>query len=134
MLDGVDGSRAHAAAGRHSCDQQRVDSQRGQRRGERGSEERARILLREYGFAALRANAWREIRERRARAALEDFQRRHLAEEHATVATAILIGEIRMQDWDACAAAETEQLLAAATSVFSRRASVERRVGTACTP
>src|SRR6185436_8030863 len=126
MLDSVDGSRAHAAAGRHSGNQERVDTERSQCGGERRSEECARILLRDHDLAALRANARSKLTERRARAALEDFQRGHFAEEHAAVATAILVSEIGMQDRDAGVTRESEQFLAPTTYILRARPGIER--------
>ena len=45
VLAGVDASRADTAAGRHTGDDQRVDTVRRQRRRQRGTEKRTRILL-----------------------------------------------------------------------------------------
>ena len=53
VLNCVDGGCAHAAAGRHAGDEKSVDAECGQRRGECGPEERARVLLREDDFAGL---------------------------------------------------------------------------------
>ncbi len=101
VLAGVERAGAHAAAGADPGDQDRVHAERGQRRGERRAEEGAGVLLGDHGLAGRRLEPFGEGRELRVAAGLEAGEGRHLAVEHAAVATARLVRDVRVQDRDA---------------------------------
>jgi hypothetical protein len=61
---------------------------------------------------------------------LEAAERRHLAEEDAAVATALLERDVGMHDRDAGLATGLQQRHAVGARLLDRRAAVERRAGT----
>jgi hypothetical protein len=110
MLAAVHYRGPDAAASRHPGDQHRVDAQRGQRRRQRGAEERTGVLLGDDDFARLRLQAVSEPDQLRIGSRFEASQRRHFAKEHSAVLAAGLIRHIRVQDGEAVAATQLQQL------------------------
>ena len=62
VLTAIHGARPHAAAGRDPRDQHGVHAERCQRRGERGTEEGAGVLLDDVGLARERFKPARKLR------------------------------------------------------------------------
>jgi ribosomal protein L15 len=127
MLAGIDRRRAHAAGRGHAGDQQRVYSERMQSLREPGFEERAGVLLGEHGLRRQRLEPFAECSEFRMPAALEARERGELAEEHAAVAAARFIGDIRVHHRDTGTACGGQQSHRGITRAFD--AGVEGRTG-----
>ena len=101
VLAEIDGACPYAAAGGDARDQHRVDTERRQRGGEGGAEERTGVLLDDVGLARDRLKPARELRQFRASTGLEAGERRDFPEEDATITAARLVGDRGVDDRDA---------------------------------